>query len=330
MGWAHTAGPADTVTVLAGGTATLQLGAFQDLTLSGTAFADLNGNGVQDPNEARLSGWTIQLYTDRNGQLSTAPIQTTTTDALGGYTFSNLGPLAAGASYVLAEVLPTGWVQTSPSSTSAGSTLLPDGNHGYLVEAVGGVALTTAAGNALIGGTGTATLNALNNVTIATISYDDGAGGAGSVEVYVSQFAVTYTDNTGASDSFNTFCIDLTHDVTVGQATGAYTQGDLSSGFVTPPGWRTFIRLRHEFERETCSGGGGRLGLSLNSNPTSFSLDATAPTAVTVRSNVVLTSGAPSRIRRSLVNLYWDSRSAAGCRPVGSMPPRRAASTYRA
>ncbi len=75
-------------------------------SISGTKFNDVNGNGVRDAGEAGLAGVTIQLTP------STGPALTTTTDASGNFSFSNL----AAGTYVLSEVVPTGFVQTAPPS----------------------------------------------------------------------------------------------------------------------------------------------------------------------------------------------------------------------
>jgi hypothetical protein len=74
-GWTPTTGLTANVVGQAGASSTANFGAFQNMTLSGQAFMDRNGDG--------LPGWTIQLYTTSGGQLSGAPLQTTTTDSLG-------------------------------------------------------------------------------------------------------------------------------------------------------------------------------------------------------------------------------------------------------
>ena len=64
-GWTQTAPPPPgtfTVTVTAGGVVSgLQFGNFQDITISGEVFNDLNGNGTQDPGDPGLPGWTVDL-----------------------------------------------------------------------------------------------------------------------------------------------------------------------------------------------------------------------------------------------------------------------------
>ncbi len=107
-GWTQTAPPSITFTVAvtAGSTVTgLQFGNFQNITISGQAFDDLNGNGTEDPGEPGLPGWTIDLL-DSSGTV----IATTTTDASGDYSFPDLGP----GTYTVQEELQPGWTQTAP------------------------------------------------------------------------------------------------------------------------------------------------------------------------------------------------------------------------
>lgn len=80
-------------------------------------FNDLDGDGIQDPNEPGLSGVTITL-TDANGQT-----RTITTDANGNYQFTDVPP----GSYTVTVTPPAGFNGTTPSSQSvtltAGQTL---------------------------------------------------------------------------------------------------------------------------------------------------------------------------------------------------------------
>ncbi len=109
-GWTQTAPPPPgtfTVTVTAGGVVSgLEFGNFQDITVSGEVFNDINGNGVLDPGDPGLQGWTVDLY-DSAGDL----LATTTTDVNGNYSFSDLGP----GTYTVEEEIMPGWVQTAPA-----------------------------------------------------------------------------------------------------------------------------------------------------------------------------------------------------------------------
>jgi protocatechuate 3,4-dioxygenase beta subunit len=70
----------------------------------GVKYNDLNGNGVNN-GEPGLSGWTIKLK-----NLATSSELTTTTNAEGWYSFTNLEP----GSYQISEVMQNGWAATSP------------------------------------------------------------------------------------------------------------------------------------------------------------------------------------------------------------------------
>jgi protocatechuate 3,4-dioxygenase beta subunit len=110
-GWTLTSPPAPgsfTVAVTAGGTASgRDFGNFQNITLSGDKFNDLNGDGVQESGEPGLANWTIQLLNSAG-----AVVATTKTDANGNYRFANVGP----GTYTVREVQQTGWTQTAPAS----------------------------------------------------------------------------------------------------------------------------------------------------------------------------------------------------------------------
>ncbi len=79
-------------------------------SISGTKWNDLDGDGVRDANEPGLENWTIYLDQNQNGQLDNGEISTTT-DANGDYTFTDLTP----DTYHVAEVLQGGWKQTYPN-----------------------------------------------------------------------------------------------------------------------------------------------------------------------------------------------------------------------
>ena len=86
---------------------------FIDCTISGVKFNDLDGDGVKDSGEPKLSGWTIRLYRERGHPNHDWVLeQTKTTDGNGAYSFA---PYYS-ANYRVCEVLQTGWTQTRPTS----------------------------------------------------------------------------------------------------------------------------------------------------------------------------------------------------------------------
>ncbi len=103
-GWTSTVSPPP-ITVTADGAATASLGAFQNVTISGVKFHDLNGDGVRQPTEPGVAGWTLQLDRDANGSVDA----TAKTDSRGKYKFTNLGP----GVYRIREVSQASWTRTT-------------------------------------------------------------------------------------------------------------------------------------------------------------------------------------------------------------------------
>jgi hypothetical protein len=125
---------------------------------------------------------------------------------------------------------------------------------------------------------GTVTLNQLNNNVIGTVSFNDGMGNSGTETAYFSQFNMTYVDSTGSQVTFNPFCIDLAHKVSVGQTYAVYLRDDLDTFFAN--GGR-MAYIDDNFGQGPLSDDQAAAvqialwDLSLNNhNPTSFSLDA--------------------------------------------------------
>ncbi|MAE62840.1 MAG: hypothetical protein CMJ18_01090 [Phycisphaeraceae bacterium] len=77
--------------------------------ITGTKWHDLDGDGVRDPGEPGLSGWTIYLDENDN-RMPDAGEPTDVTDANGDYQLLNVAP----GTHVIAEVVQPGWTQTSP------------------------------------------------------------------------------------------------------------------------------------------------------------------------------------------------------------------------
>lgn len=76
--------------------------------ISGVKYEDLNANGVRDPGDPGLAGWTIELFYE--GKF----VESTTTAANGSYSFQlNADTLPIGeGTYTLQEVPQSGWTQS--------------------------------------------------------------------------------------------------------------------------------------------------------------------------------------------------------------------------
>ena len=81
-------------------------------TISGMKFNDLNGNGVRDPNDPGLSGWTVYVDYNNNGVLDSATEPSALTGPGGTYTILGVTP----GVWKVREVGQTGWTNTVPGT----------------------------------------------------------------------------------------------------------------------------------------------------------------------------------------------------------------------
>lgn len=97
-------------------------------TICGVKYYDLNGNGIRDPGEPGLPGWTIQMLDSAGNVVATA-----VSGQGGKFCFKEVKP----GTYTFAEVMQPDWIQTYPASPGT-----------YTVSVVSGVnALTLLFGN---------------------------------------------------------------------------------------------------------------------------------------------------------------------------------------
>lgn len=85
--------------------------------IHGTLFDDVNDDGVHQLGEALLAGWTVMLRSSLGSVLAT-----TTTSMLGVYSFTGIAP----DTYLVTEVLQSGWIHTSPAADTQ-TVILPAG-----------------------------------------------------------------------------------------------------------------------------------------------------------------------------------------------------------
>jgi serine-aspartate repeat-containing protein C/D/E len=148
--------------------------------IGGIKFEDLNANGVRDPGEPGLAGFTIALTPASPG---TPPLGSVVTDASGQFLFTNV----AAGNYVLSETQQPGFSLTVPALNSIPVTLTAGGSsianefgnfRGVLTGTITGTKFLDANGNGVrdAGETG------LAGVTITrTSSINDPAGAQLSV-----------------------------------------------------------------------------------------------------------------------------------------------------
>ncbi len=141
---------------------------FENVSLSGQKFDDLDGDGIKENGEPGLPGWTIQLQDQNGGLLGTA-----VTDANGSYTFVNRGP----GTYRLREVAQGGWTQTSanPNDVTAFSGRdvidLDFGNFQILPAiSIEKLLSTTTNSEILVGETATFTITVTNGGNVDLIN----------------------------------------------------------------------------------------------------------------------------------------------------------------
>ncbi len=82
-------------------------------TVSGTAYADFNANGVRDAGEPALAGWTVYIDANHNLKLDAGDVSTTTSSA-GLYTFTGL----PAGNYLIEEVPKAGWGQSNQAGAA--------------------------------------------------------------------------------------------------------------------------------------------------------------------------------------------------------------------
>ena len=172
---------------------------FHNISISGTKFKDITGNSFS-ADDIGLLGVTINLY--KNGGVN--PVATTTTNVIGDYSFSNLGP----GTYTVQEVVPAGWIQTG-------------GNAGYTISATSG---SNSTGN---------NFDDFQNTSISGTKYTDITGnGFSADDTVLAGVTINLYKNGGANPVATT-----TTDVN-----GNYSFSNLGSGSysvqeVVPTGW---------------------------------------------------------------------------------------------
>ena len=196
---------------------TVDFGFFQPAALGNFVFADANQNGIQDAGEAGIVGVTVNLL-DAGGNT----VGTTTTDALGAYSFTNLAP----GTYTVEFIRPNG-LTFSPASQGTDPT--KDSNANTSSGRSAPVTLASGENNTTIDAGLYSTPNAGLGNFVWIDSNKDGVQDAG--ETGVSGVTVTLFDVNGSPVA-----------TTITDATGFYSfnnlvPGTYSVGFTLPIGY---------------------------------------------------------------------------------------------
>jgi len=108
-------------------------GLYRPGEIHGMLWHDIDADGQRSVGEEALSGWTVFLDANENGELDPGE-STESTDPDGKFSFTDLKPGA----YVVAEVLPAEWKQTHPGPSGA-AIMTKDGPLGSTHAAGAGV-----------------------------------------------------------------------------------------------------------------------------------------------------------------------------------------------
>lgn len=142
------------------GNLTMDFGLKGNLQLGNLVWVDLNNNGIRDNGELGISGVTVNLYQDVNGDNlpDGAAIASTTTSSSGSYGFSNLLP----GNYIVGAVLPANYTIATTAGTSSNPNNDTDDDNNGVTTASGEVRtnyITLTTGGEPTGGTYNSTLD---------------------------------------------------------------------------------------------------------------------------------------------------------------------------
>ena len=197
------------------------------VTLSGSKFNDLDGDGVKDAGEGPVAGVTIFIDANQNGSYDVGE-RTTVTDANGNYSFFGV---ALNQTVWIDEVIPAGATQTTgahetvtiSANATPGSTIVVDpiGNH-YPIPLVHlEKAATVPGGTANVAGEKISYTLAVSNpgeVALTGIVITDPYADAGSIQAVLSGgFNVGDTDHDNQLDLTETWQYTAQHTVTQGE-----------------------------------------------------------------------------------------------------------------
>jgi len=216
------------VNLAAGGAATADFGDIEAGTISGVVFNDIDGNGVQDPEESGVGGATVELVEAGGNVIATAE-----TDENGNYTFPDVLP----GNYTVRETDPDGFGSATgndrPVNVPSGGSAVAnfgDGETGTISGAVfndingNGV---KDAGETGLAGVRVELVDADGTVVGAINTGDDGT--YAFTDVVPGAYTVRETDPDGfGSTTLNSVLVNL---ISGGTASASF--GDIQAGTIS-------------------------------------------------------------------------------------------------
>jgi protocatechuate 3,4-dioxygenase beta subunit len=275
-------------------------------SLGDFVWLDANKNGIQDAGEAGISGVTVNLYNS-----SSALVGTTTTDANGAYSFTNLAP----GTYTVGFVAPSGYTispkdqgtddskdsDIDPSTGKTGSYTLVAGQNNLTIDA--GMYVTPAslgdfvwndvnkngiqdAGEAGISGV---TVNLYNSSsTLVGTTTTDANGAYSFTNLTPGTYSVGFVAPSGYTISAQSQGSDTTKDSNPNPSTGKTASVTLAAGqnnptidcgmYVTPASLGDFVWLDANKNGIQDAGEAGISGVTVNLYNSSSALVGTTTT----------------------------------------------------
>lgn len=205
-------------------------------TIGSTVFSDIDGDGILDPGEPGISGVTVKLYNDANGNgqinlPADAVIATLTTDANGIYLFTGLSD----GNYIVSIETPPADYNYTGADSDSGTT-----GHQQAANITGGSSVLTKNFGYIAPVPRSVSGSSIWQDTDGDGTIDASETGLGSVTIDLMQGAVVISSTTSASDgtySFNnlvsgTYIVKITD--TNGVLSGLTTTYEKTEGTTSP------------------------------------------------------------------------------------------------
>jgi hypothetical protein len=173
---------------------TIDVGLFKPGSISGTVFDDHNNNAKLDASETGLQNFFVYIDSNGDGAFE-AGEPNTTSNASGAFSFTNLGPAVIGGqpnpatfngTYIIREVTPTGWTQTTPALPA----ITLQSGQAVTGEVIGNIRTASISGSVFVDMNGNG-------------SFDTGEPGASGITVKLNNGATTVSTTTAVNGTYS-------------------------------------------------------------------------------------------------------------------------------